>query len=422
MAKSYGMVLLLVLPILWVGAGCRTQTHLLALQQENRQLEDRLYEVAGLLRDCRRENEKLRQELDRITAREDRSGLKDETPSVSRDDFDTDRRRTIYGSEAPRFEPGRTELPKIRVEGVPQPEEKTGELRPEASTPPASPVPPPGQLPVPPPPNFPQLLPEPDPSGSLGRSNREFSIMMGAVEATADNRLIERIEINRQLTGGLDTDGHPPDEGVVLLVAPLDAQGRFVRAAAAMSIVVLDPALPGEDARLARWDLSSQEVAACYRRGPVAEGIYLELPWQERKPVHQRLHLFVRYVTDDGRKLQADLPISVALATREARVTNVEQEPRLPTPGEEKPGQVMARDGEGRQIVRSSSAKSIFGGADGRGLPETIASQGTDPTRGSGSTPTSGGMGIVAAENSQSPAQTGIRAAERRRPAWTPVR
>ena len=42
--------------------------------------------------------------------------------------------------------------------------------------------------------------------------------------------------------------------------------------------------------------------------------IHLTMAWPGDPPAHHKLHLFVRYVTADGRKLQADQPIEVALA------------------------------------------------------------------------------------------------------------
>ena len=38
------------------------------------------------------------------------------------------------------------------------------------------------------------------------------------------------------------------------------------------------------------------------------------MAWPADPPKHNRLHLFVRYVTADGRRLEANAPIDVALA------------------------------------------------------------------------------------------------------------
>jgi hypothetical protein len=75
----------------------------------------------------------------------------------------------------------------------------------------------------------------------------------------------------------------------------------------------LDPAKTGEAARLARWDFTAAETATLFRGRGVSRGMYIECPWPDNPPEHSRLHLFVRYLTRDGRKLQVDQPIEVAL-------------------------------------------------------------------------------------------------------------
>jgi hypothetical protein len=137
--------------------------------------------------------------------------------------------------------------------------------------------------------------------------------MATLVPVDQDSRQVARIEINSEFTGGWDADGTPGDEGVAVLIEPRDEAGRLLRVVGPVSVVVLDPALPGQEARIARWDLTRDEVAAAFVRFPRAEGIYLLLPWREKVPVHSRLHLFVRFVTSDGRKLERDLPIEVTL-------------------------------------------------------------------------------------------------------------
>ena len=70
-----------------------------------------------------------------------------------------------------------------------------------------------------------------------------------------------------------------------------------------MSVVVLDPAFEGEAARVARWDFTAAETAAMFRRTGTESAIHLTMAWPGDPPAHGKLHLFVRYVTADGRKL-----------------------------------------------------------------------------------------------------------------------
>jgi hypothetical protein len=99
---------------------------------------------------------------------------------------------------------------------------------------------------------------------------------------------------------------------------------------------VYDPALPEEDghaALVARWDFTAAETAALFRRAGLERAIHLAGGWPAEEPKHNQLHLFVRYVTADGRKLQADRPIEVALrGDRTARRNHAETDDRSQSP------------------------------------------------------------------------------------------
>ena len=97
-----------------------------------------------------------------------------------------------------------------------------------------------------------------------------------------------------------------------MVIEPRDGQGRLLAAPADVQVAVLDPKLPGQDARVARWNLTAAETAA-QLRGGADSGIHLTLPWRNNRPKHAKLHLFVRYLTGDGRKIEADQPIEVVL-------------------------------------------------------------------------------------------------------------
>ena len=131
---------------------------------------------------------------------------------------------------------------------------------------------------------------------------------------SGDSRQVAAIALNRMLTGGMNTGDGDGDQGLLVVVEPRDRAGRTIDAPAEIIVVVLDPALEGEAARVARWDFSAAETAAMFRRTGAAAAIHLTTTWPGDPPKHNKLRLFVRYVTADGRKLQADAPIEVAPA------------------------------------------------------------------------------------------------------------
>ncbi|MEX2176790.1 MAG: hypothetical protein WD872_20655 [Pirellulaceae bacterium] len=81
-----------------------------------------------------------------------------------------------------------------------------------------------------------------------------------------------------------------------------------------MSVVVLDPSKSGEAARIARWNFDASATRQKLDGGSAAKGIRLQMPWPATPPQSDRLHLFVRYVTADGRQLQTDREIFLSPA------------------------------------------------------------------------------------------------------------
>lgn len=123
--------------------------------------------------------------------------------------------------------------------------------------------------------------------------------------------VVTQVTLNRKLTGGHNTDGHPGDEGVLVVIEPLNAAGELVEVPGEVSIVVLDPAFDDDAARVARWDFNSKEAAAHIKRTPMGDGLHFDLPWPHSPPVHRVLNLYVRYTTADGRRLQVEKQIEV---------------------------------------------------------------------------------------------------------------
>jgi len=129
----------------------------------------------------------------------------------------------------------------------------------------------------------------------------------GSGSATLDNRQIARITLDEHSTGGCDLDGSSGDDGIAAVIEPRDQKDQVVLAPAAISLVLLDPALEGDAARIARWDLAPEQIAAACRDAAdqSAKGFMLVLGWPTTAPANRQLQLFARYTTSDGRKLEA---------------------------------------------------------------------------------------------------------------------
>lgn len=169
--------------------------------------------------------------------------------------------------------------------------------------------------------------------GSVGRAPARTSNITMAAQAVGgtpftpagDSRHVAAVVLNRTLTGGISGEDGAGDQGLLVVVEPRDRAGRGIDAPADVSIAVLDPAVldtDGKAMRVARWDFNAAETAAMFRSAGSSRAIHLTTTWPGDPPTHNKLHLFVRYVTADGRKLEVNQPIEVALqGDRTARWT-----------------------------------------------------------------------------------------------------
>jgi len=132
-------------------------------------------------------------------------------------------------------------------------------------------------------------------------------------EPPVEDYMVSRVTLNRLLTGGVNQDDRPGDEGVMVVIEPRNDANQIINVPGELAVVVVDPNIQKGDPRVARWDFSADESAAHFRKSLLAEGIHLELPWPGEIPKHERLHLHVRYVPAEGTEFRADQAIDVAL-------------------------------------------------------------------------------------------------------------
>jgi len=325
--------------ILLATAGCRSDPAVAILERELRLKEDEIYRLQATVEDLRDSQVCHDRSATRSRADDD-----DSEPSASR-------RRSGPSPRPPAVElpskPG-TEVPdtlKGPSDGLPPglevPENLRGPSKPlnpkdgAPGAPPSKPTAERTSLPS---------LDEPD-GPALGRDAgaepvrpRRMAMASRTVASEpltpgCDSRRVAGIVLNRALTGGIGAEDRPGDQGLLIVAEPRDRAGRIVDAPAEMSVVVIDPAMQGNAARVARWDFNAAEVASMFRRTNAGPAIHLTTAWPNEPPAHSKLRLFVRYVTADGRKLQTDIPIEVALpGDKTARWNPSEAAPREERP------------------------------------------------------------------------------------------
>ncbi len=307
--------------------GCKTDPNVPILERELRRQEDEIYKLQDCVEQdkqaldaCRHENADLHKQL----------GLPSAAPAASGSAGAS--RPSLAGSVQPAgptdavLQQPRVELPS---EGTSQPPGSL-ELSPAAPPSPRSTAP---TFKLPPTPSksesappldpgmgpalSPDSTPPPTPEAAPKPDMRNDSKVQPAPKV--DSAYVEKITLNPLMTGPYDSDGLPSEQGLTVLVEARNVRGQLVRAAAPISVVVLDPALVGDAARLARWDFSAAQVATMFRATPAAQGVYLQMPWPAGPPKHNRLELYVRFSAADGRKLETHRPLAIDLPGRPQR-------------------------------------------------------------------------------------------------------
>ncbi len=123
-----------------------------------------------------------------------------------------------------------------------------------------------------------------------------------ASEAVTDTRVVE-LAFHPAHSRSVNFDDDAGDDGLVLLLLPKNERGQMVPTSAALSIVVLDPAKEGAQARIGRWDYSAAEVSQKMQPIGSNQGIQLTLPWNGPDPSADRVIVFVRYTFENGRQV-----------------------------------------------------------------------------------------------------------------------
>jgi len=309
--KPFWIAIVVLLSL--VAAGCRTAPANKALERENRYLEDTINELEHVLDRTQDSLDKCR--LNSAAAAGPETPARRNGTQRPAGSPDTSAPPAVRGPELSPFREPPHAPPGSGPAGLP-----TVEI-------PSQPLPP-GQIPEqlkgtrPGEPLEPGKSIRPGDSKGAGRrrappgareDGRVLAAGATAVPARADSAAVARITLNRTLTGGFDLGDPPGDDGLAVVVEPRDARGKLVPAAGPISVALVDPGLAQSAARVAQWDLTAGQVAALYRRIPEGEGFFLRLAWPSARPVHSRLHLFVRYTTRDGRQLEARRELDVAL-------------------------------------------------------------------------------------------------------------
>ncbi|MGD0517099.1 MAG: hypothetical protein ABSA26_06140 [Thermoguttaceae bacterium] len=333
-------------------AGCRTDPTVTLLERQNRLLEDEVYRLRGVIQDNEEgmtQNCTVAEGAEGASAHGEIRKTRQPSAEPSESYAPRSRNRSISGPtvEMPNEPLPPNEIPDTLKHpvGTRAPVESGKQNAPET----------PKQWQEPSGPNLPGQ--QGTEKGGLNKTSGIHPAGGFESPAKADSKYVGQLVLNRMLTGGFSTAGRSGDDGVLAVLEPRDVNGRRLEAPADVAVVLVDPSKTGKEAKLARWDFPAAETAKLFRGSGIARGMYVECPWPDRPPENNRLHLFVRYTTRDGRKLEADQSVEVALpGEKAARWTPAEPEPHPAAAQDRGPTSYRRSDMEGAESDASDSS------------------------------------------------------------------
>ena len=286
--------------------GCRTPDPTVELlESELRWWEDNFYALDDQLDLCcaqlesaRRNNTALRAELAAALARDH------EPSSAGADDYDVETDEELYSLDVPTVELGEPDkASSSSANGVGTPEDDDDPSRAEDNEDADGGIQqratPPGDT-------------QPD-DDVVTIKNQLESPEFDATDAMDPTR-VSRIVLNRRLTGGLNIDGRPGHEGVMVVIEPQNAHGEYIAVPGDLTIEVTDLNKKGIAARVGKWQFDAVEAAGFLKKSLFGKGLHFELYWPAAPPTHQQLQVAVTYETAQGAKLRAERKIRVKIA------------------------------------------------------------------------------------------------------------
>jgi hypothetical protein len=111
-------------------------------------------------------------------------------------------------------------------------------------------------------------------------------------------------------TGGMDEDGVPGDETLMLVVVPRDEDGSAVKVPARLTAAAWQVGTDGIKTPIGAWDVPPDKLRGLWKSGLISTGYFVPLSWQTY-PATERVRVAVRLTTTDGRVFEADRDVTV---------------------------------------------------------------------------------------------------------------
>ena len=119
---------------------------------------------------------------------------------------------------------------------------------------------------------------------------------------------------------GHNFDEVPGDDGLYLVVTPMNASGQILNQVGTLTVIVEDAAEPTDNGRIGAWEFTPEQLAETLEPIGAAQGFHLSLPWQEKKPTSRTVNVFLRYTSDMDRIHVNQREVQIRVANAEKAV------------------------------------------------------------------------------------------------------
>ncbi len=134
-----------------------------------------------------------------------------------------------------------------------------------------------------------------------------------------DDKIVE-IGFHPTMCRGHNFDDRPGDDGLYLVVTPVNATGQILNQTGALTVIVEDAAEPKDNGRIAAWEITSDQLAETLEPIGAAQGFHLSLPWQGKLPTSKVVTVYLRYSNAVGRTLVNQREVHLRIPTTEQPV------------------------------------------------------------------------------------------------------
>jgi len=134
-----------------------------------------------------------------------------------------------------------------------------------------------------------------------------------------DDKIVE-IGFHPTMCRGHNFDDRTGDDGLYLVVTPLNATGQVLNQTGTLTVIVEDAAEPKDNGRIAAWEITSEQLDETLEPIGAAQGFHLSLPWQGKLPTSKAVTVYLRYSNAVGRTLVNQREVHLRIPTTEQPV------------------------------------------------------------------------------------------------------